>query len=67
LLGVAGGLAVFASALWASADEFLPAAIVLGVIATALAGLWWWRRRAVRSSSCACAPSRPTEVEHANN
>ena len=66
LLGVAGGLAVFASALWACADEFLPAAIVLGVIAAALAGLWSWRRRAVRSSSCACTTSCSTGVEHAN-
>jgi hypothetical protein len=41
LLGVAGGLAVFASALWACADEFLPAAIALGIVAAALAGLWW--------------------------
>lgn len=68
LLGIAGGLAVFASALWACADAFLPAAIVLGVVAAALAGLWWWwRRRAVRSSSCACTTSCSTGVEHANN
>ena len=68
LFGVAGGLAVVASALWACADEFLPAVIVLGVIATALAGLWWWlRRRAVRSSSCGCATSCSTGVEHANS
>jgi len=67
LLGVVGGLAVFASTLWACANEFLPAAIVLGVVAAALAGLWWWRRRAVRSSSCACTPTCSTGVEHANN
>lgn len=68
LLGAAGGLAVFASALWACADEFIPAAIVLGVIATALGGLWWWqRRRAVRSSSCGCATPCSTGVEHASS
>lgn len=67
LLGVAGWLAMFASALWACAGEFLPAAIVLGVVTAALAGLWWWRLRAVRSSSCACATSCSTGVQHANN
>jgi hypothetical protein len=67
LLGAAGGLAVFASALWACADEF-PAAIVLGAMAAAFVGLWWWqRRRAVRSSSCGCATSCSTGVTHANS
>jgi mercuric ion transport protein len=66
LLGVAGGLAAFASALWACADEFIPAAVVLGLIAAALAGLWWWRRhRAARSASCGCATPCAPEVEHA--
>jgi hypothetical protein len=67
LLGAAGGLAVLASALWACADEFLPAATVLGVFAAALAGVWWWRRRAVRSSSCGCSTSCSTGVGHANS
>ena len=68
LLGVAGGLVAFASAALACADEFLPAAIVLGTIAMALAGLWWWqRRRVLRSSSCDCATSCSTGVEHANS
>lgn len=70
LLGVAGALAamasVFASALWACADEFVPEAIALGAVAAALVGLWFWRRhRASRSSACGCAPSSSTGVEHA--
>jgi mercuric ion transport protein len=66
LLGVAGGLAAIASALWARADEFVPEAIALGAVAAALAGLWSWRKhRAARSSACGCAPSSSTEVDHA--
>lgn len=66
LLGVAGGLAAFASALWACADEFIPAAVVLGLIAAALAGIWWWRRhRSPRAGSCGCATPCAPEVEHA--
>lgn len=68
LLGLAGGLAAFGSALWACADELLPVAVVLGAIAAALFGLWWWqRRRTARSSSCGCATSCSTGVEHANS
>lgn len=67
LLGVAGGLAAFASALWACADEFIPAAVVLSAIAVSLAGLWWWqRRRGIQSSSCGCATTCSTGGEHAN-
>ena len=66
LLGMAGGLAAFASALWACADEFIPAAIVLGAIAAGLTGVWWWRRRtASQASSCGCETSCSTGVEHA--
>lgn len=66
LLGVAGGLAASASALWACADEFVPEAIALGAIAAALAGLWFWRRhRAARSSACGCAATSSTGAEHA--
>jgi hypothetical protein len=66
LLGVAGGLAAFASVLWACADEFVSEAIALGVVAAVLAGLWFWsRHRAARSSACGCAPSSATGVEHA--
>ena len=66
LLGVAGGLAAFASALWACTDEFIPAATLLGVIATGLAGVWWWRkRRTTDARSCGCETSCSTGVEHA--
>ena len=68
LLGVAGALAAFASALWACADEFVPEAIAL--VAAALAGLWFWRRhRTARSSACGCGCGRASSssmgVEHA--
>lgn len=67
LLGVAGGFGAFAA--FASAlcvDELVPAAIVLGIIAAVLAGLWWLqRRRAARAGQCDCATSCTTEVEHA--
>ncbi|MFG6432848.1 hypothetical protein [Roseateles sp. LYH14W] len=66
LLGIAGGLAAFGSALWACADEFLPAAAVLAVIAVGLLGVWWWRRReAARRAKCACAEACSTEAQHA--
>jgi len=66
LLAAAGGLAALASALWACADEFIPAAVVLGVIAAGLAGVWWWRKRkATRAGPCGCATSCSTGVEHA--
>jgi hypothetical protein len=71
VLGLAGGLAAFsafASALWACADEFLPAALVLGAVAAVAAGVWWVRRqRAARNSGCGCATSGMTEVEHAKS
>lgn len=66
LLGVAGGLATFASALWACADEFIREAIALGTVAAALAGLWFWRRRRLeRGGACGCTPSSSTGVQHA--
>jgi len=68
LLGVAGGLAALASALWACADEFVPAAIALGVIAAVLAWRWLWtRHRAARNTGCGCASSCSTAVEHAKS
>lgn len=67
LLGVAGGLAAFGSALWACADEFAPVAIALGLVATALAGLWFWQgRRARRKAACGCAGTCSTETANAN-
>jgi hypothetical protein len=66
LLGVAGGLAVFASALWACADEFIPAAIGLGIAAVALVPVWAWRkRRSAQPSACGCATSCSTGAGHA--
>ncbi len=56
LLGIAGGLTAFGSALLACADEMLPLAAVLLAVAVAAAGAWWWRRRrASRSAGCGCA------------
>jgi hypothetical protein len=69
LLGLVGGMAAFsgfASAVWSCADEFLPAALVLGAVAAAGAGIWWVRRKlAARSSGCGCETSCATEVGHA--
>lgn len=66
LLGVAGGLAAFGSALWAYADEFLPAAVVLAVIAATLAGVAWWKRRkAACAAKGACAKVCSTEAQRA--
>jgi hypothetical protein len=65
LLGAAGGLAVFASALWACADEFIPAAIGLGAFASALLALWLWRkRRSAQANTCACTTSCSTRASH---
>lgn len=66
LLGIAGGLAAFGSALWACADEFLPAAAVLAVIALGLLGALWWKRRdAAHRAKCECAEACSTEAQHA--
>jgi len=55
LLGVSAGVAAVGSALAACSDELLPAAMVLLVIALALGGVWWVRRRrASRRAACAC-------------
>lgn len=68
LLGLAGGLAAFGSALWACADEFLPLAAGLAGAAAAIAAVWWWqRRRAARSGACGCKTSCSTGVEHASS
>lgn len=66
LLGIAGGLAAFGSALWACADEFLPAAAVLVVAAAVRIGVAWWKRRkAAQAATCACVEACPTEAQHA--
>jgi hypothetical protein len=66
LLGVAGGLATFASALWACADEFIPATVWLAAVAVGFAALWWWRkRRSVPASPCGCSTSCSTGASHA--
>lgn len=56
LLGVAGGVAAFGSALWACAVDLAPAALLLGVVAGGLVGAWAWRRRQLaRRGACGCA------------
>lgn len=66
LLGLAGWLATFGSALAACADEFLPSAAVLLAVAMGLAGVWLWRRRqATRRDTCGCTTSCSTGVGHA--
>lgn len=66
LLGIAGGLAAFASALWACVDELLPAAAVLAVIAAGALGASWWRRReAARRAKCECVATCSTEAQSA--
>ena len=55
LIGAAGGLAAVASLLLACADEFLPLAAFLLLLALGAFGLGWWkRRRTQRSASCEC-------------
>jgi hypothetical protein len=65
LLGLAGGLAAFGSALWACADEVLPLAAMLLVAAFALTGVWWWKRRQARNVSCNCTTSCSTGATNA--
>lgn len=69
LLGIAGGLVAFASTLWATlwacADEFIPVATALDVVAIALAGWWFWRGRRALHSACGCATTCATGAEHA--
>jgi hypothetical protein len=68
LLGVAGGLTALGAALWACADEFLPAAAVLGTLAAAMGGTWWWRRRrAEQTTACGCGTTCSTGASHVNN
>lgn len=68
LLGLAGGLSAFAAALWACADEFLPAALVLLAIAAGLVVLRM-RKRPVASvkGACGCATSCAAGGQHANS
>lgn len=66
LLSVAGGLTTFAAALWACADDFIPTAIGLGVVAVALVAFWLWRkRRSAQASICGCATPCSTGASHA--
>lgn len=66
LLGIAGGLAAFGSALWACADELLPAVAVLAAVAAGLLGIWGWKRReAARRAKCGCVQSCSTEAQSA--
>ena len=67
LLGLAGGLAAFGAALWACADEFLPIAAVLFMLAASFGGVWWWRRARASRSACACPTSCATGVGSACN
>jgi|APMI01.1.fsa_nt_gi hypothetical protein len=61
LLGLSAGFAAFGSTLAACADELLPAALVLLVVALGLAGTWLVRRRqAAKRAPCACAASSQT-------
>lgn len=61
LIGAAGGLAALASSLLAYADEFLPLAAILLLIAPGVLGFRWWKgRRAERDTSCDCSTSCST-------
>lgn len=61
LLGLSAGLAAFGSALAACADELLPAALAVLVIALGFAGAWLYRRRqAAKRAACACAAPNQT-------
>jgi len=56
LLGLAGGLAAFGSAVAACADELVPLGIALLIAAAGLAAWWAWRRRrSAASAGCGCA------------
>ncbi len=58
LIGAAGGLVVIASSLLDFADEFLPLAAILLLLALSAFGLGWWKqRRAQHSASCGCSVS----------
>ncbi|WP_343623409.1 hypothetical protein [Roseateles puraquae] len=68
LLGLAGGLSAFAAALWACVDEFVPAALVLLVVAAGLVVLRLRKRRAAATGGgCGCATSCSTGNQHANS
>ncbi|MGQ3053046.1 MAG: hypothetical protein ACT6S0_14795 [Roseateles sp.] len=58
LIAAAGGLAALGGVLVACADELLPFAGALVLLAGAAFGVYWWkRRRALRTSTCGCAAS----------
>lgn len=63
LVGIAGGLAAFGTALMACAAELLPAASVLLATALVLTATWWWRRRqAAQNATCGCSRSCSTDA-----
>lgn len=68
LLGIAGGVGGLAAGLWACADEFLPAALALLVVASAIVALELWRRRRASSEqrACGCASQCSTGGMNAN-
>ncbi len=66
LIAAAGGLAAFASSLLACADEFLPLAAILLLLALGAIGFGWWKRRqSQRKASCGCSTSCTTGASDA--
>ena len=67
LLGLAGGLSAFGAALWACADEFMPAALVLLALAAGMVALKLWKQRTSSPpSACGCTAIR-TGDQHAGS
>lgn len=67
LLGIAGGMAALGASLWACADEFIPAALILLAFAGAAGALHFWRRRRSASQpSCGCATQPKLGDSHAS-
>lgn len=67
LIAAAGGLAAFASSLLACADEFLPLAAILLLLALGAIGFGGWKRRqSQRNASCGCPTSCSTGASDAS-